>query len=465
MWAGWVRDLAERLFGTNGIRGIYNRELTAETAFRIAASIGSFYSGGSILLARDGRLSSPIISQVVAAGLMDAGCTVYDIGLSTTPMAQYATKTLGLDGGVMITASHNPPQYNGLKVMGGSGVEIPREEEARIEEIYFKADWRMGSWRDLGARIELNGFVEDYVAALERHVNLEALGDSKLKVVVDPANGVGSLTTPYALRRIGCTVYTVNGNIDGTFPGRDPEPLLENLQGLCAAVKAFKADFGVAHDGDGDRAIFVDEKGEAHWGDRSFALVEQAFLTRNPGETIVTPVSSGKIVEDIAEKYGGRIVWTRVGSTVVSWKMLELDAKLGGEENGGIFYAPHLPVRDGAMAALLIAEIIAETGRSLSQLIGELPKYYTVKSKIPCPDEVKDTVLGEITSTMEASRLETMDGVKAWFDDGSWILIRPSGTEPIIRLFAEASTMDKAQSLIDEYRDETLRLVKRLGGS
>ena len=457
--------MAERLFGTNGIRGVYNRELTVEKAYRIAASIGSYYSGGRILLARDGRLSSLILSQAVSAGLMDAGCTVYDVGLSTTPMAQYATKALGLDGGVMITASHNPPQYNGMKVIGGNGVEIPRDEEVKIEEIYFKAGWRRGGWRDLGARVEVDGFVEDYVAALERHVNLEALRDAGLKVVVDPANGVGSLTTPYVLRRIGCTVYTVNGNLDGTFPGRNPEPVLDNLEGLCAAVKAFKADFGVAHDGDGDRAIFVDETGAAHWGDRSFALVEEAFLTRNPGETIVTPVSSGRIVEEIAERHGGRIVWTRVGSTVVSWRMLELDAKLGGEENGGIFYAPHLPVRDGAMAALLIAEVVAETGRSLSQLMGDLPQYYTVKSKIQCPDEAKETVIGEIASTVKASRLETIDGVKAWFDDGSWILIRPSGTEPIIRIFAEAPTMERARSLVDEYRDKALQSVKRLGGS
>ncbi|MBS7645392.1 MAG: phosphoglucosamine mutase [Candidatus Bathyarchaeia archaeon] len=454
-----------RLFGTNGIRGVYNGELTVEMAFKVAASIGSFYSGGRMLLARDGRLSSPILSHAVAAGLMDAGCTVYDIGLSTTPMAQYATKALGLDGGVMITASHNPPQYNGIKVMGGNGVEIPREDEIAIEEIYFNSRWRRGSWRNLGVRMEVDGFVEEYVTALEGHVNPEALRDAGLKVVVDPANGVGSLTTPYALRRMGCAVYTVNGNLDGTFPGRDPEPVLENLHGLCAAVTAFKADFGVAHDGDGDRAIFVDEKGVAHWGDRSFALVERYFLARNPGETIVTPVSSGRIVEDVAEEYGGRIVWTKVGSTIVSWKMLELDAKLGGEENGGVFYAPHLPVRDGTMTALLIAEIIAETGRGLSQLMGELPKYYTVKTKIPCPDEAKEAVIGEMASIVKASRLETIDGVKAWFEDGSWILIRPSGTEPIIRIFAEAPTMEKARSLVDEYRDKALSAAKRLGGS
>ncbi|MEM3109234.1 MAG: phosphoglucosamine mutase, partial [Candidatus Bathyarchaeia archaeon] len=156
---------------------------------------------------------------------------------------------------------------------------------------------------------------------------------------------------------------------------------------------------------------------------------------------------------------------TKVGSTIVSWKMLELDAKLGGEENGGVFYAPHLPVRDGTMTALLIAEIIAETGRGLSPLMGELPKYYTVKTKIPCPDEAKEAVIGEMASIVKASRLETIDGVKAWFEDGSWILIRPSGTEPIIRIFAEAPTMEKARSLVDEYRDKALSAAKRLGGS
>ncbi len=190
-----------------------------------------------------------------------------------------------------------------------------------------------------------------------------------------------------------------------------------------------------------------------------------SFLAGIQGEVVVTPISSGKVVEDVSQQYGGRVEWTKVGSTVVSWRMIELGAKLGGEENGGIFYAPHLPVRDGTMAALLIAEIMAKTRRSLSQLLGELPKYYTVKSKIHCPNDLRDTLMREVESTVEASRLETLDGVKAWFEDGSWILIRPSGTEPIIRFFAEASTMKGAKALIDEYKGRVTKAVKRLGGS
>ncbi len=455
--------MEKRLFGTNGIRGVFNKELTPEMTLKVASSIGTFYSGGLLLLARDGRLSSPLLSQVAAAGLIDAGCTVYDIGLSTTPMAQYATKALQLDAGIMITASHNPPPYNGIKVIGNTGVEINQSDEKKIEKIYFDKSWSSGAWQTLGVKVDRPNFVEEYAHAVMPQIDCDAVNSAGLKVVVDPGNGAGAITTPYILRKVGCKVYTLNANVDGTFPGRPSEPTLDTLQGLCGVVRVFGADLGIAHDGDGDRTIFVDERGEAHWGDRSFALILKMFLQKYPNECIVTPISSGKVVEDIAVQYNGKIVWTEVGSTVVSWKMMELGAKLGGEENGGIFYGPHLPVRDGTMAALLITEILAKTKSKLSQLLNELPKYFTVKSKVSCPDELKPNVMSGILSSIQSSRLETLDGVKAWFEDGSWILIRPSGTEPILRIFAEASTMKRAQSLVQEYEEKVLETIKAVG--
>jgi phosphomannomutase/phosphoglucomutase len=281
-------------------------------------------------------------------------------------------------------------------------------------------------------------------------------------VVVDAANSVAALAIPKLLREIGCRVTTINADIDGTFPGRLPEPRPENLKDLSLTVRAVGADLGVAFDGDADRSIFVDEKGEVHWGDKTFALVEKYFLKNHPGEKIVSPVSSSTLVKDIADAYGGEIVWTKVGSVTVSQTMKKLNVKLGGEENGGIFYGPHQSVRDGGMATALILNLMAEENKKLSKMLGELPKYFIEKGKTECPNELKDKVLEKLTEEVKGLNVSTIDGVKVWFDDKSSILVRPSGTEPIYRLYAEAKTEEKAQKLVKEYGSKLKRIIDSL---
>jgi phosphomannomutase/phosphoglucomutase len=449
-----------RLFGTNGVRGVVNADLTPQFAIELGASIGTFFDGGKILVARDGRTSGVMLLEATAAGLMQVGCSVFDIGLAPTPALQYVTRSSGMDGGVMITASHNPPEYNGIKVIDRDGIELEREKEVEIEKIYAEKNWKSRDWKSLGTRAFKSGALEEYKAAIRRHVSTDQIQTASLKVVVDPGNGVGALVTPYLLRELGCKVYTINANVDGEFPGRPSEPTIGNLTMLCAAVKAFEADLGVAHDGDGDRAVFVDENGTAHWGDRTVALTEKFFLLENKGETVVTPVSSSMVVEEIAQAYGGKIVWTRVGSIHVSRTMAKIGAKFGGEENGGIFYGPHLAVRDGAMAASLIVNIMAKTGKRLSELLSELPSHYSWKSKVACPNALKEKVLERLRSETGNLKVETLDGVKIRFEDESWILIRPSGTEPVFRLFAEAKTQDRATGLVEEYSQTVDRIVK-----
>jgi len=449
-----------RLFGTNGIRGVVNRDLTGKFALEIGQSIGTVFNDGRILIGRDGRSSGMLLSSAVASGLMAAGCSVYDVEMIPTPALQYATRTWRFDGGVAITASHNPPEYNGIKVMDSDGIEIPPEKEIKIEEIYYKREWKVAEWESIGKMNVKTGAIQDYKEAIKRHVDREKIEKAKLKVVVDPANSVGALASPSLLTELGCKVYTLNANIDGSFPGRNSEPTLENLSALSAAVRTSGADLGIAYDGDADRAIFVDEKGQPHWGDKSFGIVEKSFLAENPGEKVVTPVSSSQMVEEIAERYDGEVVWTKVGSTIVSRKMLEVNAKLGGEENGGVFYGPHQAVRDGAMTSALIAEIVANAGKRFSRLVKELPTYYIHKEKLPCPAQVKQRVLERLLEETEENRVETLDGVKIWFPDKSWILIRPSGTEPIYRLYCEAKTKSKTMNLISKYKSILKRLIK-----
>lgn len=455
--------MRRRLFGTNGIRGIFNETLTSQFVLKIAEAIGTFFNGGNVLLGYDGRTSSPALAYATASGLASTGCTIYLAGIAPTPALQYAVKNHKLDGGVIITASHNPPQYNGIKVLGSDGVEISRRQEIEIEDIFFKEQQKMARWNKVGEIRELPNIIEEYVEAIKTHVNVEKIRKNQFRIVIDPGNGVGGLAAPQLLRELGCKVFTINANVDGTFPSRPSEPKPENLNDLISIVKALNADIGVAYDGDADRAIFVDEMGTVHWGDKTFALIEKEFLKENPGETIVTPISSSSLVKDVAEAYGGKIVWTKVGSVDVSHKMKEINAKLGGEENGGVFYGPHQPVRDGAMTTALILDILAKTGRKLSELLNELPSYFIEKDSVECPDSLKEKALEKFYEELEKEGLkfDTIDGAKIWFTDSS-ILVRPSGTEPIFRLYAEAKTKEKALKLVKQYKEKLSKIIAKI---
>ncbi|MEM1552085.1 MAG: phosphoglucosamine mutase, partial [Candidatus Bathyarchaeia archaeon] len=440
-----------RLFGTNGIRGLVNKELTPELAITIGSAIGTYFNYGDLLVGYDARTSSPMLAKAIISGLNAAGCNVLFAGMAPTPALQYTVKKHKLNGGVIITASHNPPEYNGIKVVWNDGIEIAREQEIEIENIFFDHKIRLVAWDKIGDMQTLAGIIEEYVEAIKGHVDTAKIANKHYHVVVDAANSVAALAVPKLLRELGCRVTTINANIDGTFPARSPEPRPENLGDLASTVKAVGADLGVAFDGDADRSIFVDEKGEIHWGDKTFALVEKHFLLKNRGEKIVSPISSSTLVKDIADAYGGKIVWTKVGSVIVSHTMKKLGAKLGGEENGGIFYGPHQLVRDGAMATALILGIMAETGKKLSSLLAELPKYFIEKGKVECPEQLKEKVLEKLIEQTKGLNINTIDGVKIWFEDKSSILVRPSGTEPLYRLYAEAKTRKKALKLVQDF--------------
>jgi phosphomannomutase/phosphoglucomutase len=448
-----------KLFGTNGIRGLVNKELTPEMAIKVGSAIGTFFGRKNLLLGYDARTSGPMLAKAVSAGLTATGCTVFQAGMAPTPALQYAVKNHKMDGGVIITASHNPPEYNGIKVIWNDGIETSHEQETEIEKIYFENTAKLAEWDKLGTIRELLGVNDEYVEAIKKHVNAAKIAEKHYHVVIDAANSVGGLTAPRLLRELGCKVTSINANMDGTFPGRLPEPRPENLKEIALIVKAVGADLGVAFDGDADRSIFVDENGEIYWGDKTFALIEKHFLEKNPNAKIVTPVSSSTLVQDIADAYKGEIVWTKVGSVTVSQKMKQLKAKLGGEENGGVFYGPHQAVRDGAMTTALVLDIMAETGEKLSRLIAEQPQYFIEKGKVECPEDKKEKVLEKLVEQVKGAKVSTIDGVKIWFEDKSAILVRPSGTEPVYRLYAEAKNQEKALKLIKDY---SLKLEKIL---
>jgi phosphomannomutase / phosphoglucomutase len=452
-----------KLFGTNGIRGLVNIELTPEMAIKIGSSIGTFFGKNkNLLLGYDARTSGPMFAKAVISGLTATGCNVYFSGMASTPAIQFAVKNHKMDGGVIISASHNPPEYNGIKVIWSDGIETSHEQEVEIENIYFDNKIVFAEWNKLGAKRELPGINEEYAEAIKKHVNVAKIASKHFHVVVDAANSVGGLACPPLLRELGCKVTSINANIDGTFPGRMPEPRPESLGDLSKTVKAIGADMGVAFDGDADRSIFVDANGTIYWGDKTFAVVIKQYLIKNHGAKIITPVSSSTLIKDTVEAYKGQLIWTKVGSVTVSQKMKEENAKLGGEENGGIFYGPHQAVRDGAMTTALLLDIMAQTDLSLAQLVAEQPQYFIEKGKVPCPDEKKEILQQRIFEQVKSENVSTIDGVKIWFNDNSAILIRPSGTEPVFRLYAEAKNQAKALQLVEDYSARLKKILQAI---
>lgn len=449
-----------RLFGTNGVRGLVNKDLTLELVLELSQAIGTFFEGGKMVVGSDGRTSSPALRNLAMGGLASVGCKVYDIGLAPTPMIDFLTPAWKAHGGIAVTASHNPPEYNGIKTIASDGIETDRDEELEIEKIYFSRSWKRANWDRVGDIIQAETGLRQYLDSITKQVNVRTIRSRRLKVAVDPGNGVSALTTPILLSELGCKVLTINANLDGTFPGRPSEPRPDTIGSLMNLVRSSGADFGVAFDGDGDRAIFVDEIGEAHWGDRTFALIADDYWSAKPGRTIVTPISSSRAINEIADARSGKIVWTRVGSVDVSHKMIEIGAELGGEENGGIFYAPHIAVRDGSMASALIADILAKTKQPLSKLLSTLPFYELAKEKVSCPNHLKKQVLESLREHASKHNPETIDGVKILFEDGTSVLVRPSGTEPIFRVMAEAKSASAARNLADQYKAILNEIIK-----
>ncbi len=451
-----------KLFGTNGVRGLVNIELTPEMAIKVGLAIGTFFNKKNLLLGYDARTSGPMLSRAVISGLTATGCNVYFAGMAPTPSLQFAVKNHNFDGGVIITASHNPPEYNGIKVIWNDGIETSHKQETEIEKIYFENKVSFAAWDKLGEKRELPGVNEEYIQAMKKHVNVEKIAKCHFHVVIDAANSVGGLAAPNLMRELGCKVTSINANIDGTFPGRLPEPRPESLGDLSATVKAIGADMGVAFDGDADRSIFVGENGEIYWGDKTFAIIIKQYLQQNKGAKIITPVSSSTLIKDTVTAYGGEVIWTRVGSVTVSQKMKEEKAKLGGEENGGVFFGPHQAVRDGAMTTALLLNIMAKTGKKLSELVAEQPQYFIEKGKIECQDDKKEALQQKIYEEVKKENVSTIDGVKIWFNDKSAILIRASGTEPVFRLYAEAKDKEKALKLVEDYSSRLKKLLKTI---
>ncbi len=437
----------QRLFGTNGVRFVPGVTHDLDFAIDLGEAIGTYFKDGEVLVGHDARLSGPALNGAAVSGLLSSGVSVAEAGLVPTPALQYAVRTMGFRGGVMVTASHNPAQYNGLKVSGPDGVEIPRLDEQRIEKIYFDRSQNKADWKTIGVSRKEPSVVRNYLAGVSSKVDAKRISRRKFTIVMDPGNGAQCIAAPYLAESLGCRVITINSVLDGSFPGRGPEPTPYVLGDLSAAVKAAGADLGVAYDGDGDRSIFCDDTGRVLWGDQSGCLVMDYVLESHPNATVVSPVSSTQALEIVAKKHGAKVIRTKVGSVDVAQTMLERNSVFGFEENGGCIYQPHIPVRDGGMTTALMLECLSSRGMSFSKALAfVVPRFYQAKTKVTV-DKKKVGPAMKAVERLAKGEIERIDGLKIWTDERSWALIRPSGTEPIVRIFAESDTQEKAELL------------------
>lgn len=447
-----------RLFGTNGVRGVVGKEMTADLALRLGMALGSTLAPGPVLVGGDARVSTPMLQDALSAGLMAAGARVLDGGMAPTPALQHCVRACHYRGGAVVTASHNPPDHNGVKAVRADGRELTRAEEAKVEDLYFSDRPLVVPWDRVGDMRPSPGVNEWYVDAVVARADRALLAGSKLKVLLDTGNGVSGLTAPHALRKLGLSLETLNAQPDGTFPAHPSEPTPENVKATLEVAKRLRPDLTIVHDGDADRAVFADETGAYVPGERGFALLAADAVRRAGGGIVVTGVSSSLCVEKLVESAGGKVVYTAVGSPVIAERMVAEKAIFGGEENGGCIVPEHLLARDALMTSVRMLELLAREGKTLSRLLAAVPEFHTVKLKVACPNDRKPSVLDAFAKGFRGKDVDRTDGVKARLSTDSWVLVRPSGTEPIFRVYAEARTTEEARRLAEEQ----LAVVERL---
>jgi len=441
------------VFGSSGVRGVVGEDLPPAFVGRIAATAGRILDAETVALARDTRTTGRMLCDAAASSLAAAGVDVERLGVVPTPGAAAYAERHAVPAAV-ITASHNPPEYNGIKLFGADGTGLSAPTLERIEDA-LDAEYAVG-YADVGRSRDVDGardaYVDEVLGRLEAEGRADRIADADLTVAVDPGHGAGALTNPRLFRELGCRVVTVNADPDGRFPGRNPEPVAANLAALRRLVRASGADVGIAHDGDADRAIFVDETGAHIEGDASFAALSAAEL--GAGDAVVSAVNVSQRVVDVAAAAGADVELTPIGSTHLLTRIGELRASgrsvpIAGEGNGGLFFPPYRAVRDGAYTAARFLDLIVD--RPASAVAGEHAGYASVRRNLGYDGDDERAAMLEAAEryAREAdAETTTIDGYRLDYGD-AWVLVRPSGTEPLVRLYAEAGERDRAEELLE----------------
>jgi len=443
--------VAEHIFRAYDIRGVYGVDLTEEVASRVGKAISTYLNGEGeeVIVGRDVRLSGEALQTALIEGLLSGGCDIEDIGVVTTPILYFSTAHYRNDGGVMVTASHNPPEWNGFKILTKKGFICEGKGMEALKKIVREGPFRIST----PGKIEKNAQI---LAEYQNYVLKRILLERGLKGVFDAGNGSCSLLIPKIFEEAGISVVALNSKPDGNFPAHPPEPTREVLKELANAVLKEKADFGVGLDGDGDRCAFVDDEGRIVSANSVLAILAEDYLTDQKGAAIVYEVSCSMSVEETIRSNGGNPILSRVGHTYISENMVDKRAVFGGELSGHFYFADLYGFDDALFASLKMAEVLSKRNERFSDIVDSIPVYPMVSKVFNCPDEKKFGVVEALREEFEkmGHQILAIDGVKV-MDWNGWFLIRPSNTQPLIRLTVEAKTKEDLRRLA-EYAERKL---------
>jgi len=438
--------------GITGVRGIVGETFTPEVSVGFAQAFATYLDSGRILICRDTRSSGPMVRSAVVAGLLAAGCEVIDLGICPTPSLQLAVTWLKADGGIAVTAGHNPSAWNALKFVRGDGLYLDPQQAEELLDTYHQGEFAKATWNKIQPAIQYQDPIEHHIESLKRAFDVETIKRRHLKVAVDCCNGACSLLIPRWLAELGCEVLAINDDPNGIFPHR-PEPTPATMAQLSALVKAGHADIGFAHDADGERLGIVTELGERLSEELTIGVATRIRFDQGPG-TIVTNVCTTGAIEQIAERYGSPVVRTPVGQTYISGAMFEHGAVLGGEGSGGVTVPQVHLTHDSAAAVGLILEGLARSSEPVSEIVGQLPILFMLKHNIAVEPNHLYSVLQDFRMAIEGEQLsyDLTDGIKVELPEG-WVHVRASNTESMIRVIVEAENESNARGLLDWARD------------
>ena len=441
-----MRPIPTLKISISGVRGVVGESLTPTLLTRFAQAFGTYVSGRTIVIGRDPRTSGEMVKQAVVAGLLSSGCRIIDIGMCPVPTIQLLVRHHRAHGGIAITASHNPAEWNALKFIGQGGFFLNTGQARELLDIYHQGEYTRVGGAEMRGVAEASGATDLHIQTI-----MDALGplptrEKKLRVVLDACNGAGSLVGPKLLEALGAEVITINSIPNGSFP-RPAEPLAENLGDLCAAVKAQRADVGFAQDMDADRLAIVSEAGLAIGEEYTLLLATLRVLGKAPGP-VVANLSTTSALEKVVSGFGCSLYLSKIGEVNVTEEMQKQGAVIGGEGNGGVIYPRINFARDSLVGMALILHLLAETGQTITELVSTLPPFTMIKEKLVCPSDRISAVLRMLRQEYAAYPMDLRDGVKVNLPDG-WFLVRGSNTEPIIRVIAEAKGKADARRIID----------------
>lgn len=437
----------ELKISVSGIRGKYPDSINPEIVYKFGLAYGKFLKEKKVYVGRDTRLSGEVLLYSLISSLLITGKDVFLTGISPTPLIEFIVEKDRKAGGVIITASHNPSQYNGIKFLSSKGTFLNERENKKLMEIYKNEKFEI---KEEPGKVFTCDKTTEFFEEIYKNVNKKEIEKSKFKVVIDVCQGVGALFTKSFLEGLGCDVKILNEKPYGVF-SHDPEPKRETLKQLSFNVKKFMADIGFAQDPDGDRLAMVDEKGQIIGEEMVLALSVTNILEKKKGPVVVN-LSTSSIIDDIAGKFNAKVYRTKIGEVNVVEKMKRVKSVIGGEGNGGVIFPSVHYGRDSFVGMALILEYMATKGKKISEILKDFPEYFMVKKKIPISSKKIPVLMEKLKETYRKERLNLLDGVKIIRKDG-WIHIRASGTEPVLRLIIETKDREKLRLYLEEFEN------------